>query len=152
LNPAPERATIAAVAILVSAALVSLLAQWGIAVLCRIPQHLLWLRWLRRTPPTTTSRRVAFVTDDEGRRFFLTGGRPLRLYLFRPSLATVSAAQLPCAVLCDGIPAFWIEEFHEDGYVIRDQVPGLRVEGWICCMDAQSSRQDAHQESDPSDA
>jgi hypothetical protein len=129
----PDRhAACAALAILSAAALVSYAVTWLAALGLRIPGHVIALRRLRSTPPFADAARVAFVTDDTGRRFFLTTGRPLQLRITRPAPAAITAGVLPCPVTGQSGTLFVVDEFTEDGWVISGQVPGICIEGWLC--------------------
>jgi hypothetical protein len=129
----PDRhAAIVVLGVLLAAALASYAATWAAALALRIPGRLLAVRRLRNMPPFASASRVSFVTEDAGRRFFLTAGRPLQLRITRPAPVSVTAALLPFPVRRGDGTLFVVEEFRDDGWVISGQVPGVMVEGWLC--------------------
>lgn len=129
----PDRhAAIVVLGVLLAAVLASYAATWIAALALRIPGRMLALRRLRNLPPSPTAARVSFVTEDAGRRFFLTAGRPLQLHITRPAPVSVTAALLPFPVRRGDGTLFVVEEFRDDGWVISGQMPGVMVEGWLC--------------------
>jgi hypothetical protein len=132
LNPHTGYAATAAVSLLLLSALASWLATWFLSALAHSPARILRRHRIRAMPPFLPAERVGFTTED-GRRFFVTDGRPLRLELTRPCPLVVYAHSLPLDVSCHGGTALTVEAFTDEGFTISRQRPGTWVEGWVGC-------------------